>query len=403
MMATTLVFAVSGLLMGILNAHQNFLLPALALSMNNIGLIIGALVIAPLIPTDSGLFAYNATQDASVYGLAFGAILGAVLHLAVQLPGLRKLDARLRFLPTWRASGVIEVLKLMIPRVFGLAVTRLNFLVSVFFASTMIAGSYTALNTAWFLMFFALGVIAQSMGTAVFPSLSSLAAEGDFVGFKQRLTGALRSVLFLAFPASVTLIVLGQPLIALVIERGAWTAEDTAGTAWALAFFAVGIAGHGALEVLSRAFYALSDTRTPVFVGVAALIANIVLSAVFIQFIGDPNSIARGAFAGLALSNSVTTLLEGVALGWLMRRRIGDFGDPSFSTALVKTVIAALAAGLVMYGASLLLWSSGALIVVVIAGAAGGAIFFGLAFAMGIKEARTIPAVLLGRIARRTV
>jgi len=400
MMVTTLIFAVSGLLMGILNAHQNFMLPALALSMNNIGLIIGALVIAPLIPTDSGPFAYAATHDSSVYGLAFGAILGALLHLGVQLPGLLKLNARLRFNTNWRAQGVGEVLKLMIPRVFGLAVTRLNFLVSVFFASTMIAGSYSALNTAWFLMFFALGVIAQSMGTAVFPSLSSLAAEGNMDGYKQRLMGALRSVLFLSFPATVALIVLGQPLTSL-LERGAWTPEHTAGTAWALAFFAVGIAGHSALEVLSRAFYALSDTRTPVLVGVASLLANIVLSALFIQFIGDPESIARGAFAGLALSNSVTTLLEGLALGWLMRRRIGGLGDPSLGAALLGTLIASLGAGAVMYGTSVLLWSSGSLIVFVVAGAAGGAAFFALAFALGIKEARTIPAVLLGRFSRR--
>jgi putative peptidoglycan lipid II flippase len=334
-----------------------------------------------------------------VYGLAFGAILGALLHLGVQLPGLLKLNTRLRFNTNWRAQGVGEVLKLMIPRVFGLAVTRLNFLVSVFFASTMIAGSYSALNTAWFLMFFALGVIAQSMGTAVFPSLSSLAAEGNMDGYKQRLMGALRSVLFLSFPATVALIVLGQPLTSL-LERGAWTPEHTAGTAWALAFFAVGIAGHSALEVLSRAFYALSDTRTPVLVGVASLLANIVLSALFIQFVGDPESIARGAFAGLALSNSVTTLLEGLALGWLMRRRIGGLGDPSLSAALLKTLIASLGAGAVMYGSSLLLWPSGSLIVFLVAGAAGGAAFFALAFALGIREARTIPAVLLGRFRR---
>jgi putative peptidoglycan lipid II flippase len=194
--------------------------------------------------------------------------------------------------------------------------------------------------------------------------------------------------------------VLGQPLTSL-LERGAWTPEHTAGTAWALAFFAVGIAGHSALEVLSRAFYALSDTRTPVLVGVASLLANIVLSALFIQFIGDPESISRGAFAGLALSNSVTTLLEGLALGWLMRRRIGGLGDPSLGAALLKTLIASLGAGAVMYGTSVLLWSSGSLIVFVVAGAAGGAAFFALAFALGIREARTIPAVLLGRFSRR--
>ena len=94
--------------------------------------------------------------------------------------------------------------------------------------------------------------------------------------------------------------------------------------AWALSFYAIGIAGFALLEVLSRAFYALEDTWTPVIAGAAAMLSNIVLNMIFIQFIGDPESLARGAFAGLALANALTTIVEALALWWLLRRRLAE-------------------------------------------------------------------------------
>ncbi len=400
MLLTTLIFSISGLLMGILNAHQNFLLPALALSMNNLGLIVGALVIAPMLSTSSGPFAYQSSTDANVYGLAFGAILGALLHLTVQLPGLRPIGARLRYLPNTRTAGTLEVMRLMLPRIFGLAVTRLNFLVSVFFANRMIAGSYTALNTAWFLTFFTLGILGQSVGTALFPSLAALAAANDMDAFRSRLSTAIRSVLFLAIPATVGLTLLGQPLIALLFERGSWTSVDTAATAWALGFFALGIAGHALLEILSRAFYALSDTTTPVLVGVASLLSNIVLSALFIQSIGDPESLAKGPFAGLALANSLTTLLEGLALWGLMRRRVGTLNDRHVLSGVLWTLLASLLMGVAVWSTVMLLSISGPLLQVIAGGTVGLLTFFGMALLLRLPEARSIPGLVLGRISR---
>lgn len=420
MMITPLIFSISGLLMGILNAHQRFLLPSLAISMNNIGLIVGALVFAPLLPTESGLFAYPVPvpdalalmpgaagllayvtpRTANVYGLALGAVLGALLHLAVQLPGLPVVRARLRVLPDPRVPGVLAVLRLMLPRMLGLAIAQINFLVNIFFATAMFPGSLAALNTAWNLMFFVLGVVAQSVGTAVFPSLATLVAEGDMPGYKDRLAGAMRAILFLALPSTVGLIVLGQPLVAFLFERGAWTPEATEGVAWALAFFALGISGHSLLEVLSRAFYALADTLTPVLVGAASLIANIILSIVLIRVIGDPGSLARGSFAGLALANSLTTLLEGLALWWLLRRRIGALHDNVVLGNAARGLLAAVGMGVVVW------WVMQALVtapvILVVSGGVGvGALsYFALTLLLGIPEARTIPTVLLRRFRR---
>ncbi len=395
MMVTPAIFAISGLVMGILQAHGLFLLPALAISMNNIGLIVGALVIAPALPPDPGL---GQVGGANVYGLAYGAVLSALLHLAVQLPGLWRIRARLRLLPDWRAPGVLRVLALMGPRVLGLAVVQVNFVVNIILADRMVTGSLAALTYAFTLMFFALGVIGQSVGAAVFPTLSALAAANDMDGFKDRLARAMRGVLFLALPATVALIALGAPLVEALYQRGEWTAEGTAATAWALAFYAVGIAGFALLEVLSRAFYALADTWTPVRVGIVTMLANIVLSLIFIQLIGEPGSLARGPFAGLALANALTTLLEALALWWLLRRRVGGVNDGYVLAGAARTGLAALAMGaalLLVVGA--LDSARAALAVGVVV---GGAVFFGAAAALRLDEAVTVPRALLRRLRR---
>ncbi len=389
LMITVVIFSISGLLMGILNARQLFLYPSIALSMNNIGQIFGALVLTRLFPPEK-----------AVYGLVLGAILGSALHLIVQLPGLRGIGAKLRFLPDPRVKGTREVLFLMGPRVLGLAVVQLNFIVNVNLTSGMIHGSRSVFINAWNLMFFALGMIAQSMGTAVFPTLSALAAQGDMQGFKERLNVAMRNVLFLALPSTVGLIVLGQVLIGLLFERGAWTSEDTAGTAWAIMFLAIGIAGHSLLELLARAFYALSDTKTPVFIGVIAMAMNILLSIVFIRFIGDPNSLARGAFAGLGLANALTTLAEAGVLWILLRRRIGDLGDRMIVVESAKTLIASVGMGIVILLILPVLQTSSLWVQALVAGGIAAIVFFALAFILGVSSVRTVPQMILRRFRR---
>ncbi len=418
MLATTVIFSISGLMMGILNAHQLFLLPAMAASMYNIGMILGALVFAHLLPPNNALSLTNAVKavangsfafadsplwwatelsKGNVFGLAIGAVLGAVLHLLIQLPALPRIKAKLRLLFDWRVEGTREVLALMAPRVLGLGIVQINFAVNVAFASSMVDGSLVALNTAWFLLFFALGIIAQSVGTAVFPSLSALAAENDMVGYRDRLSGAMRSVLFLALPAMVGMIVLGEPVIASLFQRGEWTATDTQATAWALSFFALGIGGHALLEVLSRAFYALSDTWTPVIIGVGAIVSNIILSIIFIQFIGTPGALSQGPFAGLALANSLTTLVEAGVLWWLLNRRIKGVNDRLVIDGAIRTLIASIGMGIAVWGVASLLADRSFYLIALAGIAVGGVSFFVLALVLRINEARTIPATLLRR------
>lgn len=390
MLVTVIIFSISGLLMGILNARQHFLLPALALSFNNIGQIIGALVLV---------------RWFGVEGLAYGAVLGALLHLGIQLPGLKGTGARLRVLASVRVAGLREVFTLMLPRVIGLGVVQINFIVNIALTSTMIDGSRTALVMAWTLLFFALGIIGQSVGTALFPSLSALAAANDYSGFRRRMIGAMRAVVFLSLPATVILLLLGEPAIDLVLGRGAWTPTDTAATAWALGFFAVGIAGHSLLEVLSRGFYALSDTITPVAIGVASIVLNIALSLIFIAVIGDPASLTRGAFGGLALANSVATLLEAVVLWVLLRRRMSQHTAPVPDHLLPGMARMLLAAGGMAGAVTVVLALLGAdapgWVRLIAGGVAGGLAYGGLALLLRIDEATTVPRLVLARLRRQ--
>ena len=402
MMLTPFIFSISGLMMGILQIHGNFVLPSLAISMNSIGQIFGALVLAHVLPPLTGSVAQ--VGNSNVYGLAWGAVLSAVLHLAIQLPGLyaiRTKSPKVRFLLDWRTPGLREVLLMMGPRVLGLGMAQLNFIINTNFASRMVQGSYAILTTAWTLMFTILGVIGQSIGTAVFPTLSALAAEGNMEGYQDRLTRALRSVIFLALPATIGLIVLGGPFVTLLFQRNSWTAEDTAGTAWALAFYAVGITGHASLEVLSRAFYALEDSRTPVIIGVMSLVGNILLSIVFIQFIGDPASLAHGPFAGLALANSLTTLLEAVTLWFLLQRRIGNPNAGYLFDGILRTGIATAVMLVVILLFRLLAVDGLGMTLVGIVGAGlGTVVFFGSSMALKMEETSVVLGMILRKIKR---
>ena len=401
MMLTPFIFSISGLVMGILQSHAAFWLPAIAVSMNHIGIMFGALVIAPLLPAHPNV---GQVGGLNVMGLAYGAVLSAILHLAVQLPGLRRLDAGLRPLLSWRVAGVTDVLKLMGPRVLGLAVVQVNFLVNINLASNMAYGSQVALDTAFKLIFVAVGIIGQSVGSAVFPTLAALWAQRDYAGFADRLSAAMRNILYLSFPATVVLILLGAPIVSL-FERGAWTAESTQATAWALAFYAIGIAGFTLLEVLSRAFYALEDSRTPVAIGILAMFANIILSLVFIQWIGDPNHLARGAFAGLALANAVTTIVESLALWWLMRRRLGAAAGIRFrDSAILRSAAGTLFLSLVMalgLGMTARLMPAAGWATAAVGLVAGAMIFFGGGWLFDLGETRRLLRPLFRRGLRR--
>lgn len=328
------IFGLSGLIMGILNAHQRFLLPALAPTMLWVGMIFGLVVWVP---------------GQGIDGLAWGYVLGAALHLAVQLPGLARL-AGLRYTPGLGLSDplVRQVARLMGPRLIGVAAVQINLVVTLNLASFMLAGTYSALLYAWQIFTMPQVIIAQAIAIAALPAFSAMVARGDLNAMRASLAETLRGILFLALPATVGLFALRTPIIAMLFERGDFTAESTALVAGALAWFTLGLASHSVVEIVSRAYYALHDTRTPVVIGTAAMALNILLSLLLAPLF---TRLGLPPHGGLALANTLATTLEMAALLLPMRRRLGGLDLPRVLPGLARTVVATT-----LLGVSLALW-----------------------------------------------
>jgi putative peptidoglycan lipid II flippase len=387
MLLSPIIFGISGLQMGILNAHQRFLLPALAPSMYNLGIILGATLLGPV----AGL---------GIYGLAWGVVVGSALHLLVQLPGLRSVGAIYRLAIDLRHPGVREVSRLMGPRVLGQAIVQVNFWVNKSLASGMAEGSVGALQRAWFLLMLPQGVIAQSVATAVFPTFAAQVAADDTDGLRQTLGQVLRAVLFLSIPAAVGLVLLRLPLVRLMYEYGVFTPEGSQAVAWPLLFFGLGLASHSLVEIVTRAFYALHDTRTPVVIGGAAMALNVVLSFALIQVVGQPGSLAQGSFGGLALANTLATTLEGVALLIMIDRRVRGTCDARLAGSVGKATVASAGMGAALILLMPLIERLGQFAGPVLGMAAGGLVFWGLAWVLHSEEARLFTDLALRHLRR---
>jgi putative peptidoglycan lipid II flippase len=241
---------------------------------------------------------------------------------------------------------VREVLRLMGPRVLGVAFVQLNFLVNIQIGSGLPIGSIVAINIAFTLMMIPEIAIAQSMAIAALPSFSKQVASGKLTDMRSSLTSLLRGLLYLAIPASLGLMLLRTPLIAVIYQHGIFDSHSTQLVAWALLFYAAGLVGHSVVEVVSRAFYALHDTKTPVFVGIIMMSLNIGLSLLFSSLFARWGWMPHG---GLALANSLATFLEMGVLLIFMRRKLSGLEGRKVLDGVVK----ALAAGGMM---SLALW-----------------------------------------------
>jgi len=327
MLPTVIIFGISGLVMGMLNAHQVFLWPALAPAAYSLGIILGVW----LLPASWG-----------IDRLAIGTVMGATGHLLLQLPALFRLPARGYELSAgFRDGPVRKVLRLMLPRIFGAGIVQLNFVANTIISLSLGAGSVSALTWAFTLMLMPQAAIAQSAGIASLPTLSAQVELGKFADFRQTLSSIVRVMLLLALPATIGLVFLRVPLVRVLYERGSFDATSTQMVAWALLWYALGLTGHSLVEVLSRAFYAMHDTKTPVFVGVAAMTGNILLSFFFSGLFSHIGWLPLG---GLALANTTATAVECLVLFAIMRRRLQGVGGKQ----ILRTGLLALAASAVM-------------------------------------------------------
>ena len=329
---TPVIFGLSGLLMGVLNAHRSFLLPAVAPSLLWLGMIISVFALVPSL---------------GIHGLAWGAVLGAALHLAVQAPGLLKVRPRYQAMLGLHLASVRQVGRLMAPRVLGVAVVQINFLVNTIVASGMDPGSLAAITVAFSVMLMPQQAIGQAIAIAALPTFSAQVARGKLAELRSSLASTLRAIIILAVPASVGLVLMREPLVALLFERGAFGSEDTQLVAWALGWFAAGLLGHSVVELASRAFYAQHDTRTPVLVGTLAMGLNVALSLSLPGVFASAGWMPHG---GLALANSAATFLEMLALLALMSRRLGGLEGGRLWQAIGQAAFGGAVMGLALWG-----------------------------------------------------
>ncbi|MHB1133687.1 MAG: murein biosynthesis integral membrane protein MurJ [Chloroflexota bacterium] len=376
-----LLFALGVLSTSVLQSFNQFLLAALAPVLYNVGLILGALILGP---------------SEGIYGLALGAVGGAVAYLLVQIPGLLRRGIRYRPTLDLRHPGVREVGRLMAPRTFGLAVYQVNFVIVLYLASPT-PERVPALNYAWQLTMMPLGIFAMAISTAVFPTLAEQSALNLTEELKRTVSSALRLIMFLTIPAMAGLIVLQIPIVRLLFERDAFTPESTLATAYALQFYALGLVGLAGVEITTRAFYALHDTRTPVIIATLAMLLHLGLSLFLVR--------TPLGYGGLALSMSLSSLAEAGVLLLMAQRRLGGLAGRVIMSSFMRSTLAStamvvvltlLAAPLAPYTASP---SNGQrLLGVTIAVAAGGAAYLVAALALRSPELQMISALLRRRV-----
>lgn len=412
LLVSTLIFSISGLVMGILQSHNRFLLPALAPIMFDLGILGGVIFLLPIM---------------GIYGVAVGAVIGAAMHLGIQIPGLLRVKAR--WFPEfgWNDPNLRRIVRLMIPRVADLGLVSLSTLIIQNLLSRLGEGATSAYDWGWRLMQIPETLIGTAMGVVIFPTLAALSSIGDETGKRDAMSGALRFIYIATIPSAVFLIVAGRTLIS-ILEGSAFDATATNLVYSALQFFAIGIIVHSMLEVVARSFYADKDTLTPLFAAIGGAIITIGFAAVFsgalqrsssIQFLvpqvstgtllsfGVTRFFATPEGVGmLALANTLGIAFEVAVLLWILRRRWHSLSENEMARTVFKTAAASLimAVAVVAVNAAWnLLGLSGrgtvfAIIQTAVEAGIGGLVFIGAAYLLKMDEVKTLLTVVLRRL-----
>ena len=335
--------AVAAALMGMLNSLHRFFIPALAPAMFNVATILCALLLVPMMP---------GVGWPPITAIAIGALLGGLAQILVQWPLLRREGFSYSPFLNWKQEGLRRVLMLMGPGTIGLAATQVNVFVNTVLATSEGTGAVSWLNYAFRLMYLPTGLFGVSIATATVPAVSRHAALGDTAGVRSTLGEGLSLMFVLNVPATVGLIVLAHPIIRVIYERRAFLPSDTAATAAALQFYAVGLLGYSIVRIASPTFYALGDSRTPVAISIASVVVNAILNVVLARFL---------SYRGLALGTSIAALFNAAGLLWLLHARLGGRDDRRVLSSLARVVIASLVMGMAALGVNRVLetWIAG--------------------------------------------
>jgi putative peptidoglycan lipid II flippase len=354
-----LLVALAALAMGVLNTKGRFGVPASASTAFNVVSIVFGLGIAYWLAggmweksTDKLIVPPDAAQWA-IIGMSIGTLLGGAAQLFIQIPSLFKVGFRFSFALSFRDEGVQRVMRLMGPAIIGTGAIQIKVLVDTVVASG-IDGGASWLNYAFRLMQFPIGVFGVAIGTAAIPALSRLASEGKLDTFRKTLSDATKLVLLLAIPSACGLIVLGDPIVSLIYERGQFDAFDTNMTAWALTAYSVGLAAYAAIKVISPAFFALDDAKTPMYISVASILVHVPTSFGMMQLLStvgvSPERPNGYGHVGVALATSVVATVNLLVMSYFMRRKINRLNGREILASFIRIVIASALMSAAGYG-----------------------------------------------------
>ena len=337
-----LLVAMAAVAMGVLNTKGRFGVPASASTAFNIVSLAAGLVFAYFLSgggweksTDENLIPSVAAQWA-IIGMAIGTLIGGAAQFVIQIPSLFAVGFRFSPKISFADEGVRRVMRLMAPAILGTSAVQINVLINTYFVSD-IDGGQSWLSYSFRLMQFPIGVFGVAIGTAAIPTLSRFAAQNDFKKFRETISSSINLVFLLTLPSACGLVVLGEPIIRLIYERGLFTASDTTMTAWALTGYTIGLTGYAAIKILSPAFYALDDAKTPMIISLCSIAVNGIASYVFREAL-MPYGFGH---VGVALATSSVALVNFFALAFLMRGRINGIEGGKILASFVKIAIAA--------------------------------------------------------------
>jgi putative peptidoglycan lipid II flippase len=350
MLLQAIVLGSGVIVSSVLNAKQDFTRTAIGTILYNAGLIVG------LLP---GFFLSIHARGANIstiaiYSATWSVVLAAILQVSVQIPGLFKVKMRYTFSFDWRHPGVRQIGRQMVPRAinaamlsFSTVVDRnlLSFLGGVV-STTVVQGLATDYIQAFSILVLPVSIFGSSVSTAAFPALASYVARERFDRVRSTIMETLRSILFLSIPSCIGLIILALPIIQVLLEHGQFTLKSAQFTAVPLTYFAVGLPALAAVEILTRAFYALRDSKTPVVISVAQFVLKIALSIVLINF--SVFGIQWG-LAALAFSTSVASIIEAVVLFIVLSRRVGGFDIRALGSFFGRALVASLGMGVALF------------------------------------------------------
>ena len=366
---------------GVLNSFGHFSAPAAAPVILNLCMIGGVVIFC----THFGV--------GPVYALAWGVFVGGILQLALQLPFMSLLGVKLRPDFDFRYPPLKRIGRLFVPAALGGAANQINVLVGTMLASLLPTGGVSWLWYADRIVELPLGIFAISLGTAVLPSMSRQAANGDMAALVRSLSFALRVIAFFIIPSMVALIVLGEPIIAVLFQRGRFSVADTSQTAYALLYYTLGLWAFSGLKVITQTFFSIKDTKTPMKISAAAVVVNLVAGVLLM------GPMAQG---GLALATSLAAAFNVSVLFVMLTRRLGRFPMAHFAASLARILAASLVmGGLLVCGKTLGNWGLGLTghngMVLFGCVLVGLVVFAGSAWIFGCEELRAVVSLLKKR------